>query len=204
MSIDPGHLGERVSELVDGVLGHDDRDRAYAHLTHCADCRAHVEEERAIKARLAGLPEPAFPPGLTARLLDIPGSAQTDLLAEATSLTPPAHATAAVQPRHDVRVATRGSTGPATRRGRTRPGPERPASSRGRRRVRLATASGGTILAGALAVAFLVGGGSSGRAVNPPVDQFTVEHAAVTKEVPLSGSSVTSAVTASFARNEAP
>ena len=50
------HLGERISALVDGELDHDARDRALAHVASCARCRAAVEEERWLKARLHRLP----------------------------------------------------------------------------------------------------------------------------------------------------
>ena len=63
------HLGERVSALVDGELGHADRERALAHLTFCADCRREVESMRALKSRLRALDGPAMPADLTMALL---------------------------------------------------------------------------------------------------------------------------------------
>ncbi|MDF5755457.1 anti-sigma factor [Spongiactinospora sp. TRM90649] len=63
------HLGERVSALVDGELGHTERDRVLAHLTFCADCRAEVEALRALKSRLRSLDGPAMPADLTMSLL---------------------------------------------------------------------------------------------------------------------------------------
>ncbi|QYC44857.1 hypothetical protein Nocox_36515 [Nonomuraea coxensis DSM 45129] len=63
------HLGERVSALVDGELGHHERERALAHLTFCADCRAEVESVRALKARLRSLETPVMPADLTMSLL---------------------------------------------------------------------------------------------------------------------------------------
>ncbi|MBE1534326.1 anti-sigma factor family protein [Actinomadura algeriensis] len=54
-------LGERLTALVDGELGHDERDRAHAHLAVCARCRAEAATLRSLKGRLAGLgnvPEP--------------------------------------------------------------------------------------------------------------------------------------------------
>ena len=47
------HLGARVSALVDGQLGHSERDRALAHVAHCATCREAVDAERTVKALLA-------------------------------------------------------------------------------------------------------------------------------------------------------
>lgn len=63
------HLGERVSALVDGELGHAERERALAHLTFCADCRREVESVRALKSRLRSLDGPAMPADLTMSLL---------------------------------------------------------------------------------------------------------------------------------------
>ncbi|MBG0833444.1 zf-HC2 domain-containing protein [Planomonospora sp. ID67723] len=63
------HLGERVSALVDGELNHHERDRALAHLTFCADCRAEVDTMRALKSRLRSLDGPSMPADLTVSLL---------------------------------------------------------------------------------------------------------------------------------------
>ncbi|SDQ45225.1 anti-sigma factor family protein [Thermostaphylospora chromogena] len=63
------HLGERVSALVDGELSHSERERALAHLTFCADCRAEVEAVRALKNRLRSLEGPSVPADLTMSLL---------------------------------------------------------------------------------------------------------------------------------------
>ncbi|EFC80394.1 anti-sigma factor [Parafrankia sp. EUN1f] len=65
------HLGVLVTPLVDGQLGHDDRDRALAHLTRCPACQAEVAEQRFLKARLVGLAEPSLPSGLAANLLGL-------------------------------------------------------------------------------------------------------------------------------------
>ncbi|GAA3722543.1 hypothetical protein HDA32_000836 [Spinactinospora alkalitolerans] len=55
------HLGERLSALVDGELGHADRDRALSHLAVCESCRFEAEMLRRLKRRLTGLgaPEPS-------------------------------------------------------------------------------------------------------------------------------------------------
>ncbi len=63
------HLGERVSALIDGELAHNERERALAHLTFCADCRAEVDGMRALKSRLRSLDPPAMPADLTMSLL---------------------------------------------------------------------------------------------------------------------------------------
>ena len=48
----PGHLGALVAALVDGQLGHAERDRVLSHLARCPECRSEVAEQRALKARL--------------------------------------------------------------------------------------------------------------------------------------------------------
>lgn len=63
------HLGERVSALIDGELGHRERERALAHLTFCADCRAEVDGMRTLKNRLRSIDPPATPADLTMSLL---------------------------------------------------------------------------------------------------------------------------------------
>jgi len=67
------HLGERVSALIDGELGHSERERALAHLTFCADCRAEVDALRALKARLRAMESPGMPVDLTMALLRMSG-----------------------------------------------------------------------------------------------------------------------------------
>lgn len=66
-----GHLGARLSALVDGQLGHADRDRVLAHLARCPGCRREAAEQRAVKARLDDLDVRA-PGGLESRLLALP------------------------------------------------------------------------------------------------------------------------------------
>lgn len=44
-----GHLGERLSKLVDGELGADTRDRVLAHIATCAKCKAEVDVQRRLK-----------------------------------------------------------------------------------------------------------------------------------------------------------
>ena len=54
------HLGDRIAALADGELSHHARDRALAHVAHCADCRAALDAQRAVKDLLgnAGSPRP--------------------------------------------------------------------------------------------------------------------------------------------------
>ena len=62
-----GHLGPRVSALLDGQLSPAEEERAWAHVHACHPCRDLVEREGWVKTRLAGL---SFDAGLRAR----PGS----------------------------------------------------------------------------------------------------------------------------------
>jgi anti-sigma factor RsiW len=50
-----GHLGPRVSALLDGQLSEEESERAWAHVHVCHACRDRVEREGWIKTRLAGL-----------------------------------------------------------------------------------------------------------------------------------------------------
>lgn len=50
-----GHLGSRVSALLDGQLSAEDTERAWAHVHTCHQCRDLVEREGWVKTRLAGL-----------------------------------------------------------------------------------------------------------------------------------------------------
>ena len=50
-----GHLGTRVSALLDGQLSAEDEERAWDHVHLCHLCRDQVEREGWVKTRLAGL-----------------------------------------------------------------------------------------------------------------------------------------------------
>lgn len=50
-----GHLGARVSALLDGQLSAEDEERAWDHVHACHLCRDLVEREGWVKTRLAGL-----------------------------------------------------------------------------------------------------------------------------------------------------
>ena len=50
-----GHLGDRVSALLDGQLSSAEEERAWAHVHACHQCRDLVEREGWVKTRLAGL-----------------------------------------------------------------------------------------------------------------------------------------------------
>jgi hypothetical protein len=50
-----GHLGDRVSALLDGQLSPVEEERAWTHVHDCHQCRDLVEREGWVKTRLAGL-----------------------------------------------------------------------------------------------------------------------------------------------------
>jgi anti-sigma factor RsiW len=50
-----GHLGARISALLDGQLSAEEAERAWAHVHACHQCRDQVEREGWVKTRLAGL-----------------------------------------------------------------------------------------------------------------------------------------------------
>ena len=50
-----GHLGNRISDLLDGQLSPADEERAWSHVHSCHYCRDLVEREGWVKTRLAGL-----------------------------------------------------------------------------------------------------------------------------------------------------
>lgn len=63
------HLGRRLSALVDGELGDDERDQAFSHLVSCEGCRAEVAALRTLKRRMRGLGEATADGALTRRLI---------------------------------------------------------------------------------------------------------------------------------------
>lgn len=68
-----GHLGSRVSGLLDGQLPTEEAERAWAHVHSCHSCRDLVEREGWVKTRLAGLSfdvaAPSTPAGLKGLLI---------------------------------------------------------------------------------------------------------------------------------------
>jgi hypothetical protein len=191
-------LGETAAALVDGALDHDARDRALAHLARCATCRAEVDAQRRLKARLSTLGGPSCPTGLANRLAAIPEFTPTprsaaDKLPEVT-LVASFHAPAArfrrggAQRARDARESARRPAGagrPASGPAGTRPGgagltgiPRQRSGDTPSRNRRLAFAAGG-LAAFALSLAVVVAAGEpegSNEPVSPPVSTFTVEH----------------------------
>lgn len=68
------HLGDTLSALVDGELGHETRDRVLAHLVTCPKCKAEADAQRRLKSVFAQAAPPPPPAGLLARLQGLPGA----------------------------------------------------------------------------------------------------------------------------------
>ncbi|GII66543.1 hypothetical protein Skr01_66280 [Sphaerisporangium krabiense] len=151
------HLGERASALVDGELGHAERERALAHLTLCADCRAELDSIRALKSRLRSLDTPVVPADLTMSLLR---------MAEPGGPIPPR-----VRP---FPTTTYTLTSPSDNRPRGRAGFSGPGRSHGGRRAGY-VAVGFASAAVALGTLFMVGGAGS-QPSSPPVEMFANQH----------------------------
>jgi hypothetical protein len=66
------HLGTRVSALLDGQLGREEEERAWAHVHGCHACRDLVEHEGWVKTRLHGLAlrDPSVSSSLKGTLFD--------------------------------------------------------------------------------------------------------------------------------------
>ena len=170
------HLGDRLSALVDGELDGAERDRAYAHLASCEQCRTEAAELRALKQKLraliSGAPAEA---AMTRRLIAMTGPGGP---------LPPR--------RRQLR--------PAARRETRRPGPRGPVR---RRYLVLGTVS---LLVGLGTAAFTIGGSgeaSPGPRITPPVEMYSVEHAITTGEVPFTGPSGRPSAGASVADSDA-
>ncbi|KFG73859.1 anti-sigma factor family protein [Streptomyces mutabilis] len=72
------HLGDRLSALVDGELGHDTRERVLAHVATCPKCKAEVDAQRRLKNVFAEAAPPAPSESFLARLQGLPGGGDMD------------------------------------------------------------------------------------------------------------------------------
>ncbi|MCQ9130992.1 anti-sigma factor family protein [Streptomyces hilarionis] len=72
------HLGDRLSALVDGELGHDTRERVLAHVATCAKCKTEVDAQRRLKNVFAEVAPPAPSESFLARLQGLPGGGDAD------------------------------------------------------------------------------------------------------------------------------
>ncbi|MFD3733457.1 zf-HC2 domain-containing protein [Streptomyces sp. NPDC058632] len=72
------HLGDRLSALVDGELGHDARERVLAHVATCAKCKSEVDAQRRLKNVFAHVPPPPPSESFLARLQSLPAGGDLD------------------------------------------------------------------------------------------------------------------------------
>ncbi|MFJ8592647.1 anti-sigma factor family protein [Streptomyces sp. NPDC093598] len=78
------HLGDRLSALVDGELGHDARERVLAHVATCPKCKTEVDAQRRLKNVFAEAAPPPPSESFLARLQGLPAGGGPD-----GDLTPP-------------------------------------------------------------------------------------------------------------------
>lgn len=72
------HLGDRLSALVDGELGHEARERVLAHLATCTKCKAEADEQRRLKNVFAEVAAPPPSESFLARLQGLPAGGDPD------------------------------------------------------------------------------------------------------------------------------
>ncbi|MFJ7074946.1 anti-sigma factor family protein [Streptomyces sp. NPDC098781] len=72
------HLGDRLSALVDGELGHETRERVLAHLATCARCKSEADAQRRLKNVFAEAAPPPPSESFLARLQGLPGGGDLD------------------------------------------------------------------------------------------------------------------------------
>lgn len=161
-------LGDVVAALVDGELEHAARERAQRHLAHCAACRAEVDGQRRLKARLGrAQADPEPPDALTARLLALRLPADV-----AAHRPPPPARPRPVRAGRARPVAPDAVTGPARA---ARPGPAR---RQGRSRVRRGATLGSAVVVLGLGAALALGGPQAAAPTTPVApgsDAFVVE-----------------------------
>lgn len=190
-------LGERLTALVDGELGHEERDRVLAHLAGCARCRDEVAVLRGLKGRLRGLSELPVTDGtddlptsdFLARLLSLPASAEP----RASAGVPPGGTPAGApppQPARPLRSSARPVRTPPAghpRAGRPRGDhpPGRAAAVQPHPRRRYLVAGAATLFLGLGAASYVAGGRQDAPAVTPAFDRFAVEHALNSGDAPV-------------------
>jgi hypothetical protein len=181
------HLGDRLSALVDGELGGAERDKAYAHLARCEQCRAEASALRDLKRQLRSLaierPEVA--------------AAEAEVMWRLMTMS----GIGGQEPRRRLRVPRPGLSGsglPRSARGLRPPGPKggspggvrRPEIRRFTRRHRRSLVFGAmTVVVSLGTAAFTVGGGDPGPGpkITPQMELYSEEHAITTGEVPFTG-----------------
>lgn len=199
-------LGERLTALVDGELGHEERDRALAHLAGCAHCRAEADGMRKLKGRLRGLAESPASDGaddlpsreFLTRLHSLPASADVPASgASPVSGTAPGDDVPAKVPagplagtpaRHSARpLRSSGRPGRVPPAGRPRD--NRPAGRatavhlQPRRRYLVVGAA--TLFIGLGTASYAAGDRQGAPTVTPAFDRFAVEHALTSGDAPM-------------------
>jgi anti-sigma factor RsiW len=193
------HLGERLTALVDGELGHDERDRALAHLAACEQCRVEAEALRLLKSQLRALRGAALrgadpEPGLLRRLDAMGDLIRPGLLGDSPGVQSARPASG---------MASTGHSTSAVRRGRTRrPGRRAPVGGALRApavAARRDAPRGRYLIAGAATLAMLGVGAVSFAAgaqpdplppVTPALEQFAVDHALTSGDVSITDPTV--------------
>src|SRR5260370_3223901 len=135
------HLGDRLSALVDGELDGAERDRAYAHLAGCEQCRIEAAELRALKQNL--------------RTLMTGAPAEAAMTRRLSAMTGPG---GPLPPRRRLLRVVPGP-GPGAGRAPSRPGTRATRPARRRRYLVLGTVS---LVVGLGTAAFTAGGGGGG------------------------------------------
>ncbi|GAA0564150.1 anti-sigma factor family protein [Actinomadura livida] len=181
-------LGERLTALVDGELGHEERDRVLAHLAGCAQCKDEVTALRLLKGRLRGLSD--------APLADETGGLPSDdfltrlrsLAAYADPADDSPHAPPPGPPaRHSARPVRPSArpvrARPAARAHGGRPGHAAVLPAQPRRRYLVLGAA--TLFIGLGTASYAAGGRQEAPSVTPAFDRFAVEHALTAGDAPL-------------------
>ncbi|WP_084722756.1 anti-sigma factor family protein [Streptomonospora alba] len=194
------HPGERLSALVDGELGHAERDRILRHLAACENCRFEAEMLRGLKRRLHGLDAPEPSTDFLGRLTSLSGPPSDD----PPDQGPPGGVFGSRPPLGASRPiggglpwTTGGGTPAVAESAPAAPEPERARRPRAPRqrplsvlrprweRTRFAVA-GVSVLAVALGTAFVAGGDAEDPpVVTPPIEDYVVEHAVTSRQVPV-------------------
>jgi anti-sigma factor RsiW len=167
------HLGERITALVDGELDHDARDRALAHLATCGQCRAEADAQRRLKRRLRSLNEATPSSNLLTRLYAM-GEPGGPIPPRARPM--PGGARAPFVPR------------PGAGHPRDNRPPGTPLMRRRVPRMRYLAVGAATLAVFGVGAAGFAAGADTGQLprVGPAVEQFAVEHALTSGDVPVS------------------
>ncbi|WP_329094515.1 zf-HC2 domain-containing protein [Actinomadura citrea] len=193
-------LGERLTALVDGELGDEERERAHAHLAGCAGCREEADQLRKLKGRLRGLSElPATDgtddlpsPDFLSRLRTLPGVSDAPAASDAPPVpgVSPKSAVphAGARPRHPSRPL-RSSARPVRPPHAVRPRENRPVGHataiRVQPRRRYLVVGAATLFLGLGTASYVAGGRQDTPAVTPAFDRFAVEHALTSGDAPM-------------------